>query len=212
MYNRSVLSEPSGESMTPEFGQNDSSKLIRPWKAVGNIKSTTIFCIIWNFVAWSPVLMFGIGSVTVNGKAYYSLEAAYAANPITATVILFPLIGLLMIYHNLAMWMNKTELKLENGHLILNNGPIPWFPREVRIPVNDIKQAYVQEFNVNSDSKVPVMRYCLMVQRISSGDTVIENDISHYSEAEILETWLEKNLKIENVEVPDEVDFITKAS
>ena len=192
--------------------QNGSSNLSRPWKSISNIKSTTAFTFIWNLVSWSPVLLFGGGSVTVNGQAYQTFDAAFTANPMTATVFLFPIIGMMMMYHCVALWVNKTEIKLENGFLILNRGPMPWIPKEVKIAISDIKQAYVQEYSPYTENKNRVIRYQLMVQRHSSGDMVFENGISNVTDAQMLEQWLEKNLGIKDVAVPEEYDFRKKAA
>lgn len=191
---------------------NGATQLHRPWKTSRNIKSTTAFTFVWNIVSWSPVLAFGGSSVTVNGQAYHSFEAAFSANPMTAMVFLFPLIGMLMMYHCMALWVNKTEIKLEGGFLSLNRGPLPWVPKEMKIAVSDIKQAYVQEYSPYSENKKRVIRYQLMVQTFSAGGIVFENGISHYADAHMLEQWLEKNLGIQNTSVSGEADYDQKAA
>lgn len=187
-----------------------TSVITRSWKTASNIKATTAFSIFWNLISWSPVLLHGAGSVTVNGKAFN--PETFTADPISAAVFLFPAIGFLMMYHCAALWINKTEIKLENGFLVSTRGPMPWIPKEIKIPTSDIKQAYVQEYSAYSQNNQPVIRYQLIVQRISSGDTVLENDIRVYADAQILEEWIEKNLGIQDVSVPGEVQEFKKAA
>ena len=193
-------------------GEQQSSRLIKSWRMASHIHSTTAFSVIWNLISWSPVMMFGANSITVNGKAYQSFEAAFSANPFSAAILFFPIIGLVMMYHCLAMWVNQTEIKLKNGFLVSSRGPLPWLPKEIKIPVSDIKQAYVQEYSPYTQDKTPVIHYRLMVQRISSGDTILENGICTYSDALMLEQWLETNLGIQDVSIPGEVKSDKKAA
>jgi len=150
--------------------------------------------------------MFTGGAVLIDGKSHDSFGTAFSARPETSAVFLFPLIGLAMMYHCLALWINKTEVKLENGSLILTRGPLPWIPGKVIIPTVDIKQAYVQEYSPYAQNKKRVIRYCLIVQTFSAGDLVLETGISHYKDAHMLEEWLEKDLGIQDVSVPGEYD------
>lgn len=190
---------------------NGKPVLTRAWKNCNNARACTIFTLVWNFISWGSVLMADGGKISVNGTHYQSFSEAYAAHPITAAMFLFPLVGVMMFYHTMAIWMNKTQIKIDGGEFIIKKGPLFWLPSEFKIPVSDIKQAYVQEYSAYVENKQPIVRYRLMVQRFSSGDTQIESGITEYSDAQILEKWLEDNMGIQNVSVPGEVE-INKAS
>lgn len=190
---------------------NGKPVLSRPWRDCNRALSITAFTLIWNFISWGSVLMADGGKISVNGTNYQSFNEAYAAHPIAAAMFLFPLIGIVMLYHTAAIWFNKTQIKLEGQDFIMKRGPLFWLPSEIRIPIKDIKQAYVQEYSAYVENKQPIIRYRLMVQRFSCGDTQIESGITLYSDAQILEKWLEDNIGIENVMVPGEVGF-NKAS
>ena len=151
------------------------------------------------------------GKLSVNGTSYHSFAEAYAAHPIAAAIFLFPVIGLVMLYHTLAIWMNETQMKIEGGEFIMKRGPLFWLPSEIKIPVSDIKQAYVQEYSSYGDNQQPIIRYRLMVQRFSSGDTMLESGIMLYTDAQILEKWLEENIGIKYNSVSGEVGY-NKAS
>lgn len=187
--------------------QNGKPVLIRAWRKCNNVKSCTAFTLVWNFISWGSVLMADGGKISVNGTSYQSFAEAYAAHPIAAAIFLFPVIGLVMLYHTLALWINETQMKIENGEFILKQGPLFWPPTEFKIPVIDIKQAYVQEYSSVAENSQPIIRYRLMVQRFSCGDSMLESGIVLYSDAQILEKWLEDNIGIQNVCVPGEVGF-----
>jgi hypothetical protein len=186
---------------------NGKPALVRAWKNCNNVSSCTAFTLVWNFISWGSVLMADGGKISVNGTHYHSFSEAYAAHPITAAMFLFPLIGLVMLYHTVAIWVNKTQMQIDAGEFIIRQGPLFWMPSEFKIPVSDIKQAYVQEYSAYVENKQPIIRYRLMVQRFSSGDAQIESGITEYSDALILEKWLEENIGIQNVSVPGEVGF-----
>lgn len=186
---------------------NGKPVLTRAWKNCNNVMSCTVFTLIWNFISWGSVLMADGGKISVNGAHYHSFSEAYAAHPITAAIFLFPIIGIMMLYHTMAIWMNKTQMRIDGGEFIVKRGPLFWMPSEFKIPVSDIKQAYVQEYSAYVENKQPIIRYRLMIQRFSSGDTQIESGITFYSDAQILEKWLEENMGIKNVSVPGEVEF-----
>jgi hypothetical protein len=176
------------------------SALIRPWKNSDSLISQTFLCVLWNLFSWGIVFAME-GKVTVNGVGHDSLTSAISAYPLIASVLLFPLIGVVMMYHCLARWMNKTEFKIEDGHFEISHRPIPWGAGKIKIPIADIKQAYVQQYCSQEDSQSQVFLYRLMVQRYSCGDMVLESGITLYTDAQKLEEWLEAKLQIKNESV-----------
>lgn len=184
--------------------QANGTVLKSHWRHASGIKSCTAFTVVWNFMAWGSILRSDGGKLTVNGASFHSYWDAFQAHPVTAAAFLFPIIGLLMIYHCLALWVNRTEMKITNTDFIVNRGPLFWVGSKIRIPIKDIKQAYVQEYSPYAEYDKPVLRYRLMVQRFSVEETVVESEIRLYSDAQILETWIEKNLCIIDVPVPGE--------
>ena len=179
------------------------STLVRPWKNTDSLISQTFLCILWNLFSWGIVFAMD-GKVIVNGVDHDSLTSAVSAHPLIASVLLFPLIGLVMMYHCLARWLNKSVFKIEDGHFELTYGPIPWGVAKIKIPITDIKQAYVQQYCHQGETESQVFYYRLMVQRHSCGDMVLESGIALYSDAQKLEEWLEAELDIKNETVAGE--------
>jgi hypothetical protein len=178
--------------------------IVRPWKHADNLVFHTISTVIWNLISWG--IAFEIeGNIIVNQVSYDSIPAAVAAHPIIATIFLFPLIGSVMLYHCAAIWFNKSEFKIENGHFEIKRGPIPWGAIHIKIPIEDIKQAYVQQYISQSENDHHIYHYRLLIQRHSSADMILENRISLYADAKMLEDWIESRLMIKNVSVPGEV-------
>ena len=185
--------------------------LSRAWKDCNNKASCTAFTLIWNFISWGSVLLADGGKISVNGTSYQSFSEAYGAHPIAAAMFIFPVVGIIMLYHTAAIWMNKTQIKIDLGFLEIKKGPIFWMPSSTKIPLSDIKEAYVQEYTVFADNENPITRYRMMVQRVSSGECVLESGIVHYADAQILEKWLEENIS-KKIETSSGEVVLSKAS
>lgn len=186
--------------------------LKRYWRSSSHLKACTAFTAVWNVGAWSSLFNLSERNVLSHGVEYNSILEALTVHPSVSVAFLFPVIGILMLYHTLAIWINSTEIKIEDGHFKLNRGPIPWFPSSVKVPVSDIKQAYVQEYSPYTENKTPVIRYRLMVQRYSGADSELETNIALLSDAQILERWLEQNIGLEDKLVMGEVAAEKKAA
>jgi len=179
------------------------------WRREANIASCTGITIAWNLISWGSILMINGDKMRVNGTSFHSYVDAFSQHPVTAGVLLFPLIGLVMIYHCLALWINRTEMKIERGDFVVSRGPLYWTYSDVRVPIKDIRQAYVQEYSPFAEGEEKVLRYRLMIQRVSGGETVLESDIEQLDQAQSLEIWLEENLQIINVKVKGEAEIDT---
>lgn len=165
--------------------------LTRYWKDSSHYKASAAFAIVWNVIAWGSLFLTDGESLRVNDVSYPSLSAALDAQPMAYVMLVFPLIGVLMLYHSLAMWLNKTEVKIQDGYLFVNHGPLYWHPGEIKVPVSDIKQAYVEEYSPYSENRERIIRYRLVLQRSSASDLVAESGITFFADAQMLETWLE---------------------
>ncbi len=174
--------------------------LKRKWRASSNLKACTAFTFIWNLSAWSSLFNLGGGKVLSHGSEFHSVFEAISTHPSAGVAFLFPFLGLMMLYHTTAIWINSTEIKIEDGHFKLNRGPLPWIPSSVKVPLSEIKNIYVQEYGPYTENKTPVIRYRLMVQRHDGVDTELETNMAKLSEAQELEKWLEQNMH-QNVEV-----------
>lgn len=185
--------------------------LSRSWKDCNNAVSCTAFTLVWNFISWGSVLLADGGKISVNGTSYQSFGEAYAAHPVTAAMFIFPIVGIIMLYHTMAIWMNKTQMKISQGHLEIKKGPIFWMPSSTKISLSVIKDAFVQQYTVYADNENPIIRYRMMVERVSGGETVLESGIAHYADAQILEKWLEENISRKSETSSGEV-VLSKAS
>jgi hypothetical protein len=181
--------------------------LIRDWKNTKNLYRATSFAFAWNIISWSFFLM-PKNVWSIDGNQHGNFWQAVAHEPLILCVLLFPAIGLPMIYHAMALWINHTRMTIDNGSFEIRRGPLYWSQNQVKIPVEDIKQAYVQEYSVYTETKAPEIRFQLVVQRYSCGDMVLESDICTYNDAKMLEKWLEDSLGIVDQPVPGEVEKV----
>ncbi|MCA9320607.1 MAG: hypothetical protein KDB53_07725 [Planctomycetes bacterium] len=87
----------------------------------------TVFCLFWNgfLVFWFTfTLKHGLG-----------LMAAFGT--------LHAIVGLLLIWITLAVWLNHTEIRVGNGALTVRHQPIP-VPGNTTTPLHQVKQLYCQ--------------------------------------------------------------------
>ncbi len=177
----------------------------RDWKKNKSMSLHFFYTVFWNVLSWGGVINYK-GPMQVNGTQCHTIFEAISKEPLVAVVFLFPCLGLVMLYSCIAHWKNRTEFKIEDGSFKTSKGPLPWMGKSISISVNDIKQAYVQEYVTSSDNG-QLNRYRVMVLLHSSAEVVVDSDICDYDDARHLEMWLENKLGIVDTSIPGEVEY-----
>ncbi len=163
----------------------------------------TLFAAFWNGFVALFLAMSLHGPVTVNGKLYTSLEEAWKHDATMPVFLLFPLVGIFFLYLALAVWVNRTAVSVESGLLRITRGPLIWINGLVSIDGTKIQQLYVQVRETDNDGKRSTS-YRVMAQVLNESDRCIESGLTNYSDARILEQWIEKKLGIVDRSVPGE--------
>ena len=197
-------------------GRSDisSSTLVRYWRRSTGPKGfvSAFFAIIWNsflaFFMWRVMH----GPLTLDGRQHQSLIDAYQRDPVTIVFIGFPLVGIGVTYIALCLWINKTTISFNEAQLKVRRGPLPWASRHVQIAASEITQAYVQTYSSYSENERPVDAFRVMVQIRTGADVCIERGLSNYSDARILEQWLEARTGIKDQAVPGETGSVSTAA
>jgi hypothetical protein len=154
--------------------------LTRSWRSSGKLTSQAVFALGWNVISWGLLLALDGGKVFVNDVRYDSFASALAAYPFLSCIFAFPLIGMVMLYHTLALWLNHTDLSLDEKTFVMKSGPISWGAGPVVVPWSEIKKVYAREHQ-------------LIIERSHQGDLVIETKAFHPDEVKLFEQWFEEH-------------------
>ena len=196
-------------SYTDINGQPDISgnTIVRRWKDSGSQSrnSLTLFALIWNGIITYSIFMMLDGTVRINGRVYSSLIEGFYQDKTTLFFVLFPIIGIGFMYSALAMWINHTVILIDHDTLIVKRGPIPWPPLKVEIRLSELRQLYVQAYTSHKENKRPVVVFRVMAQISHGTDLLIDKGMDTYSDARILEQWIEQKAGIQDYSVPGEV-------
>ena len=196
-------------SYTDIDGRPDISgnTIIRRWKDSGSQSrnSLTLFALIWNGIVMCFLLAIFDGSVRINGRTYLSILEAFYQDKTVLLFVLFPIIGIGFMYSALAIWVNHTSISIDYDTLIVKRGPIPWPPLKVEIRLSELRQLYIQSYSSYKENKRPVISFRIMAQIAQGSDILIEKGMDTYSDARILEQWIEHRAGIQDYSVPGEV-------
>jgi hypothetical protein len=162
-------------------------RLTRRWFTPAAILLTA-FCVLWNgSFFWSPMALGG-------GGPWFT-----AVVPVLRVVI-----GVLLTYATLAMYVNRTVLEVNEGRLTVRNGPLPWFGNR-DLDVSEVEQFYSEE--VMSRGRQGSVSYTYKVcgllkggQRVTLLDSLPKRD-----DALFVEQLVEKYLGIEDRPVSGEL-------
>lgn len=139
----------------------------------------------------------GIGVMLVGMVAS---EGLLAAIPMLAIPHVW--VGAALAYYSLAVVLNTTVIVVEDGHLEVIHGPVPWWGQRT-LPVDDIDQLYVELSGVRVN-KQP--RWNLSVMDRSGMGQVLVRLLPSIDEARWLEDRIERALGVEDRQVAGEVD------
>lgn len=190
---------PGTGSWQDEYGQYNITgrTLIRKWDSKFR-GFMTMFSSFWCGFFGLFVAMTWNGRVTVNDVPYDSLQAALKDDPTNYFVLIFPVAGLVMAYITLALWFNKTTIKLNMDTLEVVKGPLPWKGGRKTFRTNNIQQCWIEMYSNGSINDVPIYVFRLMAFRLRGGPVAIETGMKNYQDARILEQWLENHLNIQD--------------
>ena len=192
-------------SFTNEYGEASLSgnTIKRSWSSRGR-GFLTLFALLWNSFVSFIFLAAWNGPLTVNGKPYDSVSQAFESDPTVLIFLLFPFVGFCIAYISATMWINKTRIKYSYKGIEITRGPLPWPRSKVNLKASNISQFYVQVYSSHTQNKIPVYAYRVVASQLAGEETVIEDGLSSYNDARILEQWLESKLNIEDKAVVGE--------
>lgn len=180
------------------------STIVRPWMSSGGW-SFMLFAVLWCGITSGAIYLFSIATnIAVNGVKYSSLSEALNANPGMYSLALFPIVSVFLLYVAVAKVINKSTISITHNDLTISYSPLPWPKSDRRYFKADIAQVYVQEHRSNSN-KGSRWSYRVVAQLKSGPEEVIENGFNTYSDAKILEQWLELKLNLQDAPVAGEV-------
>ena len=194
-------------SFFDETGANaiSSDTLIRYWRNGNGLKGfLTIFALLWNAVQILALWNSQHRPFIVNHHYYQDFAEAYSKDPSVLVFLLFPIFGVVVAYFAICMWINRTRISLAGDQVLIKRGPLPWWGSKLEISKSQISQAYVQTYSPYEENRRPVTAFRVMLQMRNGADCCLDKGFSNYSDARILEQWIESRLGLTDQVVPGE--------
>ena len=144
------------------------------------------FCIFWNgfMVVWHVMaISMGAWFMSVFG-------------------LLHTAVGLGLAYGTLAGFVNQTVIRVGQGLLEVQHGPLPWLGNKT-LPAHEVQQLYCQE-HVHHGKNGSSVTYSVELVRNEGRETLIKS-LSECDQALFIEQELERFLKIEDQPVRGEL-------
>jgi hypothetical protein len=182
--------------MTSGFKAINSQHVVRFWRSHEHLWFQTILTLFWNFSSWSSILLFQESKFIMNGKAITSLSQAMSEHPSVSMIFALPLIGSWLIYHSLALWINRTELFWDDQRIIFKQGPLPWVNTDIRLDWSDIEKVWFQEYSPGHQDGRALQCFKFVVHLKSQGILVLMEKLS-MADKVVLEKWLEESTLLE---------------
>ncbi len=116
--------------------------------------------------------------------------------------LIFLTIGIPATYGLLLMIFNRTDIRIKNNQLTVQNGPLPvWGNRTLE--ADQIEQVYVREFKHGARNRV---RFSYRVQAVlrNQSDMVLIDNLDDPNEGFYIEQQLERYLRIRDVRIAGE--------
>lgn len=146
----------------------------------------TVFSLFWNgfMVVWmSLAISQGVWIMA----AFGSLHAA---------------VGLYLAYYTLALFINKTDIRIDTYDLSVKHYPLRW-PGALQIPVEDVQQVYCKERIVRTKNSSRIIYDVLCIDRANKQKKLLSG-LADASQAQFIEAEIEKILGIKNRPVTGE--------
>ncbi len=173
---------PSNIELVTEY---DAIVIRRAWKSA-IAYALIVFTLFWN--AFMVVWM----SIAINQGAW---EMA-AFGSIHATV------GLFLIYYNIALFLNKTDIRIDTYNLSVKHYPLPWMG-QIQIPVENVQQVYCKEKITRNKNSTSITYEVHCIDRNNKQKKLLSG-LNDSSQAQFIEAEIEKILGIKNRPVSGE--------
>lgn len=156
---------------------DDTGNLLLRWSWLNKqIIPPTIFTFIWGALV-SPIILGGLLAFLLGDWS----EVVFFAAPLLA-------ITLSLVYYLLVTYLNKTSVVVDDAHVSVKHGPLPWL-RNKNIDATQVIQAYTKQVFPQRNRKVQYEVYVILkngehVQLLSGLNTpehalFVEQEIEH---------------------------------
>ncbi len=157
-----------------------------PWRS-WELAFLLFFSVFWN------------GGILVMLMSIALEQGLMAALPMLAIPHVW--VGIGLGYYVIASFVNTTVVAVDDGKLIVDHGPLPWWGQRA-IPLEDVDQLYVERSGVRVN-KQPRWNLCVMSP--SGTGQVLVRLLRTESEGRWLEDHIEKRLAIVDKPIAGEV-------
>ncbi|KXX66725.1 hypothetical protein [Flammeovirga sp. SJP92] len=160
--------------------------------------SPVAFFLIFFTIAWNCFLIF-----------WYSMGIGMGSDgPIALLMFVFPLghvaVGVGLFYYTLCLFLNKTEVKVENDQLSVKHSPLPW-RGQFSLDVDDIEQLYVREVVKQGKENVSITYPLYLKKKSGQSIKVLSGTVlGDVDNAKNIENLIEDYLNIQDYAVPGE--------
>jgi len=202
----------------PEKVTEDGQRLKWRWFNPVLAVFLLFFSVFWNgfLVFWYSIVM-GMfrapAQAVANGygaSANAALNAETVSQGLNWIFAIFPLlhvaVGVGMLYYTICLFVNRTDISLENGTLEVRHGPLPWRGNR-KLSQTAIAQLFVAKRLSYSRKNGTSEHFDLMVLDPEQIITPLLKDMPTLEHAKYVEQWVEQKLGIRNRSVEGEVTF-----
>lgn len=116
--------------------------------------------------------------------------------------LLHTAVGVFIAYITIAGFLNKTDIIIKRGQLVVKHYPLPW-PGSKNISTNEIEQLYCKE-NISRSKNGTTRTYEVKVILNNRTDQSLVKNMEDVQQALFIEQEIENKLGIENREVAGE--------
>ena len=179
--------------------------MVRPWRSA-NSWLFMFFAVLWFsffFTIMSVVSKNKI--IIINKVSYHSWSEVLNKNPTIFIYSLLPILSIFFLYVALAKFLNKTTYSITDRGLSISYSPLPWPKNNRTYYRTEIVQIYIQQRISRSKNGSTTRSFRVAAEFKNASDAVIESGFSNYSDARILEQWIESKFNLQDVSVADEV-------
>jgi hypothetical protein len=160
---------------------------------LGKIRRQIIFVSLWNILSWGILFSFKQSDILINGKGYSTFTEAVFAYPYLSSLILFPILGLFLIYQLMGVIFNQQRLHVEKEHFVFYHGPFLWRKLETRLLLENVKHIQLQDFVTMTSNGDTLIRYRLVLE-------TLQDEVSFdllpvdFTQVAALSLWLERSM------------------
>ncbi|MDX2465358.1 MAG: hypothetical protein QNK31_12715 [Porticoccus sp.] len=119
--------------------------------------------------------------------------------------LVFPLLGLGVLYFTIATWLNKTQIYVSKNKIEIKHKPVPWFGNK-KLKADNIKQLFVEKKCVGSSNGNRRYKYNVLGLTSESAQFKLIAGLEFRDHARFIEKTIEDYLGIENVKIEGEAE------